>query len=125
MKKIFFKALNFNSNETYGTSILTANSFFDRLLGLMFKHEMKMPDGSIFDGLIIEQCNSIHTCFMKFSIDAIFLDNKNRVVKYHKNLKPWRITPIYLKANKVLELKSGTIKDPIQIGDRIEIICIN
>jgi uncharacterized membrane protein (UPF0127 family) len=42
------------------------------------------------EGLLILRCNSIHTFFMSFPIDAVFLDRNDRVVKVVRNIPPWR-----------------------------------
>ena len=60
------------------------------------------------EGLLIERCNSIHTCFMRFSIDATFFDAQGNVVKVVKNIKPWRWCVLGgRRAVKVLETKSA------------------
>ena len=56
------------------------------------------------EGLLIERCNCIHTFFMRFAIDATFLDGNDRPVKVVRNIKPWR--PFVWggwRARKVLE----------------------
>ena len=42
-------------------------------------------------GLLIPRCNAIHTLFMRYPIDATFLDRRGRVVKSVRNLRPWRL----------------------------------
>lgn len=118
MKKI--KILNKYNNHVYGENVKIADSFYDRLKGLMFVEEMEDCDG-----LIIEPCNSIHTFFMRFKIDVLFLDSSNRIIQIYKEMPPWRLTRIFFKASKVLELKSGTIPSNTKIGDQLEVICIN
>jgi len=98
-----------------------AESFVERGIGLMFKDEMY--EG--YDGLLLKPCNSIHTFFMRFSIDVMFLDRKLRVVKIIKNMQPWRISGFYFKSAQVLEMNSQTIPEGIIIGDQLEILCIN
>lgn len=97
-----------------------AKSFSTRLIGLMFKKSM---DG--FDGMMITQCNSIHTFFMRYKLDLIFLDQNLNVVKIIENIKPWRMTLMYFKSTQVLELEGGTLKGKIQKGDQLEMACIN
>lgn len=97
-----------------------ALSFSDRLIGLMFRE--KMVD---FDGLLLEPCNSIHTFFMRYPIDVLFLDKSNKVVKINKGLKPWRATTICFKAKKVLELNENTLPLDIEVGDSVRFECIN
>ena len=82
--------------------IRKATRFWERVRGLMFVKDLP-PD----EGLLIERCNSIHTCFMRFAIDATFLDADGNVVKIVRGIKPW--TPCVFggrRAVKVLETKS-------------------
>ena len=83
--------------------IREAKSFKDKLLGFMFK---KSADYSI----LFEKCNSIHTCFMRFNLDIIFMDKNKNIIKEVKNLKPWRIA-VCRKAYYVLETPSGEKND--------------
>ena len=82
--------------------------FKDRLLGNMFRKKIK--------NLLFEKCNSIHTFFMIKSIDVLFLDKDNKILKTISNLKPWKIV-ICKRAYKVIELPSHTIKGKIKILD--------
>lgn len=96
-----------------------AKSFSDRLIGLMFK----LPSSN-YDGLIIDSCNSIHTCFMKYNIDVIFINKSDQVVKFIKNIKPWRMTLMYFSAARVIEYESGVVHLNIKVGDQLEVVCI-
>ena len=70
------------------------------------------------EGLIITQCKSIHMFFMKFAIDAIFVNKENKVVGLVKGIKPFRLSPIFPKSSCVIELHPGVIeKSNTQIGD--------
>ena len=100
-------------------SMKVASSFTSRMIGLMFKKEMEG-----FDGLLIKKCNSIHTFFMRYSLDIVFLDKKMKVVRVYRGIKPWRATRIVWGATQVLELVSGTLLEEVQIGDEIE-VCTN
>lgn len=80
-----------------------ASSFIDRAQGLIGSKEL---DGQ--EGLWIHRCNSIHTCFMSFPIDCIFLDQDLRVKKVVKEVKPWRMVLPIFGAKSVIELKAGT-----------------
>lgn len=107
-------------NIQIASKIKIASSFFDRLIGLMFKKKM-----SGYDALLIKRCNSIHTFFMLFPIDVIFLNNHYEVVRIIRSMVPWRMTRLYFRASQVLELDAGTIDPNLQVGDRLEVICIN
>ena len=62
---------------------------------------------------------------MKIPIHAIFLDKNNKVVKIKEEIRPWRLTGMYLKANKVLELEAEKNIDGLTVGDELEVICLN
>ncbi len=100
-------------------SLKRAEAIQDRMLGLMFKK--KIHDG--FDGLLLKPCKSIHTFFMTFPIDVLFLDKKMNVVKIIRNMKPWRVSGYYFKAEQVLELYGKTIPKELNVGDQLEVIC--
>mgnify|MGYP000891545934 CR=1 FL=1 len=100
------KIVNSNNFKMVGDKIKVADSFVKRFKGLMLSNELK--DG---EGMLIKPCNSIHMMFMKYAIDAIFLDSENRVKAIYENLKPWTgITKIHSDVKSVLELKSGSAK---------------
>lgn len=100
------KIINSNNDKMVGDKIKVADSFVKRFRGLMLSKELK--DG---EGMLIKPCNSIHMMFMKYAIDAIFLDSENRVKAIYENLKPWTgITKIHSDVKSVLELKSGSAK---------------
>jgi uncharacterized membrane protein (UPF0127 family) len=99
---------------------MEASSMLSRMKGLMFSKEMIG-----FDGLFIKPCNSIHTFFMNYPIDVLFLNKEMKVVKIKRNLRPWRMTRMYLSAHQVLELKGGSLDSRILEGDKLEVICTN
>ncbi len=97
-------------------NILVANNIVNRLLGLMFKKELKGADG-----LLIDPCNSIHTFFMRYSLDVVFISKQNRVIKIIRDLPPWRLTWIYFAAKKTLELPAGSLPKDLKEGDVLEV----
>jgi len=82
--------------------IQTADTFFKRFLGLMGRK--KLPPAA---GLLITPCNSIHMMFMRFSIDAVYLDKGMKVLKVKKNVLPWIGLSMCLKAESVVEMTAG------------------
>src|SRR6266404_3087200 len=73
------------------------------------------------DGLWIVPCESVHSFFMKFTIDVLYLDRKHRVKKIRPEMAPWRVSAC-LTAHSVLELPAGTIaRTRTQAGDQLEI----
>lgn len=110
------KILIERNEKVIGDRIAVADSFLSRLQGLMFKAEL--ADG---EGLLIKPCSSIHMMFMRFPIDAIFMDAGNRVKALYKKLAPWTgLTKWHREATSVLELKSGTIdKSGVELNDKL------
>ena len=96
-----------------------ARSFTERTRGLMFRDNWEG-----MDGLLIESCNSIHMFFVRFPIVAVFLDSENKVVKVLNPIKPWRITPPYFNAKKVLELPFPN-RIEFKEGEQLEVQCIS
>jgi uncharacterized membrane protein (UPF0127 family) len=110
------KVVHKESNYILGENIKHASTFTERLIGLMFVKEMKG-----MDGLILDPGNSIHNCFVRFPIDAIFMSKNNEIVKIIRGFKPWRFSWIYLKSRRVLELPNGKVPEYIKKGDVLEV----
>ncbi len=86
-----------------GIRARVARTFPERARGLIGTRDL--PPG---EGLLILKCNAIHTFFMRFAIDATFLDARDNVVKVVRNIRPWR--PFVwggFRARKVLETKAN------------------
>ncbi|MEI8012172.1 MAG: DUF192 domain-containing protein [Candidatus Omnitrophota bacterium] len=109
---------NLNNKMVLCTRAEIAKTPFVRARGLLGR--------TIFEkgqGLVITACNSIHMFFMKFSIDAVFINQQGIVVGLVKNIKPNRISAIYWNASSVIELPAGTITHTaINLGDQIQMI---
>src|ERR1700739_783910 len=74
------------------------------------------------EGLWIIPCEAVHTFFMKFPIDLVYLDRKHRVKKTSANVPAWRLSAC-LSAHSVLELPPGTIqKTNTERGDVLEFV---
>ncbi len=78
-----------------------ATSFASRFRGLMGLAQL--PPGS---GLLLPRTGSVHTHFMRFPIDVVFLDSELRIVSIVKALRPWRLAAAKA-ASAVLELPAG------------------
>ena len=98
--------------------VVLANTFLTRLRGLMFRRSLA-PD----EALWLRPCNGIHTFWMFFAIDAVFLDREMRVVKLVENMKPFRVGRPHLAARSVLELPAHSISRlGLKLGDQLEAI---
>jgi uncharacterized protein len=73
------------------------------------------------EGLLLTSAPAIHTAFMRFPIDALFLDRELRVLDIAERLRPWRIVSKQ-KARAVLELAAGECaRRGVEVGDRLEL----
>lgn len=63
-----------------------ADTFLKRLVGLQFRKSLPLDAG-----LCISPCSSIHTCFMRFSIDVYMVDRQGFVLKVRPAVRPWRL----------------------------------
>ena len=63
-----------------------AETFAERARGLIGRDGLAPGKG-----MLIPRCNCIHTCFMRFPIDATFLDRHGAVVKTVRGIRPWRL----------------------------------
>ena len=92
-----------------------ADGLVSRARGLLGRSEL--PVG---EGLLIRPSFSIHTFFMRFPIDAVFLDRSGSVVDVVGRLKPWRAATC-LRARAVLELAAGEAERlGLRFGERLE-----
>jgi len=88
------------------TAARLATSLGDRMKGLLGTRSL--PAG---EGLIIRPCTGVHTFFMKYPIDVVFLAGGGRVAAVYHSLKAWRLTAIHPQASEVVELPAGTARD--------------
>jgi uncharacterized protein len=111
------RAVDVSSGKELTRDLAVAETVFSRAKGLLGRD--LLPAGS---GLWIRPCNSIHTFFMKFPIDAVFLDKEGRVVGLTKSLLPNRISHIHPGARSVIELPAGTLETTAtRVGNRVEV----
>jgi uncharacterized membrane protein (UPF0127 family) len=91
-----------------------ADGVFTRMRGLLGRRGL--PHGH---GLLIQPTWSVHTWFMRFPIDVVFLDRDLTVLKIRKHMRPWR-TAARLRARSVLELAAGECdRVRLEVGDRL------
>ena len=93
---------------------LVAATPFARMRGLLGRRSL--PSG---EGILLRPAASIHTFFMRFSIDAVFLDDELRVVAISPDLRPWR-GAAKRGARAVLELPAGECaRRGLAVGDLV------
>ena len=104
------------NNDILTTQAQEAKTWVDRLKGLLGKREMNENEA-----LILTPCKGIHTFFMKFPIDAVFIDKKYSIV-WLTSLAPNRLSSFYFNAKSVIEFPAGCIqKWNLKIGEILNI----
>lgn len=89
-----------------------------RLRGLLGR--TSLPEG---EALVLEPCTSIHTFFMRFTIDVAFVARDGRVLRAISGLRPWRATRVYPAAALVVELPAGTLqRTQTEDGDGLDFV---
>ncbi|RLT97960.1 DUF192 domain-containing protein [Ketobacter sp.] len=95
--------------------VRTANTFWSRFIGLLNRSSLAEDEG-----LLITPCASIHTFFMRFTIDLVFLGQDNRVLGVSSNVRPYRIRLSPRGTCSVLEIAQGNVKKTgIHLDDRL------
>lgn len=94
-------AMNIPPSTSSALAVHRADHFFSRLAGLLF-----MPPLRADQGLLLVPCGSVHTAFMRYSIDVVFLDRAGVIKKIVPQVKPWRAAACP-GAHQTLELAAG------------------
>jgi uncharacterized protein len=77
------------------------------------------------EGLWIVPCESVHTFFMRFPIDLVYLDRGNQIRKVRNSVGAWRMSACF-RAHSVLELPAGTVRETqTQSGDTVEFMPVD
>jgi len=101
MKRLPQVALANDDGTVVCEHCLLAETMFARLRGLLGRSGL-----SSGEGMLLRPAASIHTAFMRFPIDAVFLDRESRVLKVAAELPPWRAAACR-GSRTVLELPAG------------------
>lgn len=99
------------------SDVKLAISFGKRLKGLLGRDGLAKGEG-----LLLRPCPQIHTFFMRFAIDVVFLDKDNEVLYVIENLPPWRLSPIVARAAQTLELSAGALRGRLKVGTKLTFI---
>ena len=112
-------AFNRTRQAFLASNLQVADTHWMRLKGLLGK---RLGDFERGQGLWIIPCQGVHTMFMQFPIDVLYLADNNVVLHAEENVRPWRLTPIRIGACSVLELPARTLfASGTAVGDEIEI----
>lgn len=106
---------NLTRHTVLATRMEVADSGPKRNKGLLGRDRL-----SPGEGLWIVPCEAVHTFAMRFAIDLVYLDRKNRIRKLSSAVPPWRLSACF-SAHSVLELVPGTIRSTrTEVGDLVE-----
>ena len=109
-----YRLHNITRNTLLGDAIDLANTSRKRRIGLL--EHVRLNAG---EGLWIVPCESVHTFFMKFALDLVYLDRTHIVCKTVANVPPWRMSMCFL-AHSIVELPAGSIEQGgIRKGDQL------
>src|SRR5690625_8035689 len=97
--------INTQRDVVLAKSVKLANNPFTRMKGLMGVKRLESQEA-----LFIYPCQQIHTFFMRFPIDCLFIDRHYVVIKALRNIQPWKISEKVPKAWGVIELPKGVIE---------------
>jgi uncharacterized membrane protein (UPF0127 family) len=108
------RILNITRDTQLATNVQLAGNGGSRRKGLLGRE--RLAEG---EGLWIVPCEAVHTFWMRFSIDLVYLDRDHRVVKTRSNVPPWRLSAC-VRAHSVVELAAGVVQETqTRPGDRL------
>ena len=111
------QAMNITQQRLLADGVCVADTYLSSLRGLIGKRYLRSGAG-----LWIVPCQSIHTLWMLFPIDVIFLDKDGTVVHLVEDMKPFRISRHVFQARSVIELPVNTIRRTnTKLGDQLKI----
>jgi len=110
------KIFNKSKNTVIAQNACLADTFRTRMKGLLGRDKIAAGEA-----LVITKCRSVHMLFMRFAIDAIFVDKQSRVVGLVADIRPFHLSPLFFHARYVIELPSGAIMaTKTSLGDQLE-----
>jgi uncharacterized membrane protein (UPF0127 family) len=109
-----YRLVNARTLRTLATDVEVAMTRESRRRGLLGRDSLD-PCAALF----LKPCLAIHTAFMRFPLDVVFVDGDIRVVRVVRQLQPWRITASP-RARAVIEFRGGALDpDGISLGDAL------
>ena len=108
----------FKGRQLLAAHIAFAESWCARARGLLGTTEL--PRGH---GLCLVPCRAVHTFFMRYALDLVFLDAEWRVVSVEWDVRPWRMAQGGRRARAVVEVSSGWLaREALTAGDKIDFV---
>ena len=101
------RAINRTRQTVLCERMETAGSLAEQSRGLLGRSGLEPGSGMLFVSGRLTPFMWMHMFFMRFPIDIVFLDRNDRVIRVNHRLKPWRVSPVVLRARKALEIEAG------------------
>ena|ERR1700752_2478474 len=118
--KSYLKIKNLTSDTVLASHAEIADQPASRNKGLLGRTGLGFGEG-----LWIVPCESVHTFFMKFPIDLVYIDRNKKVKKVRSAVGPWRLSAC-LSAHSIIELPAGVVHDTRTApGDQLEFFVAN
>jgi uncharacterized membrane protein (UPF0127 family) len=109
--------VNARSEVTIARDVNLALTRSERNKGLLGKDSL-----DVSAALVLSPCWSIHTMFMRFPIDVIFVDRNGRAVRIVRELAPWRMAGSR-RAHATIELPAGSLRElDVRVGDELYLV---
>ena len=108
------RLVNERTRQAVADAVELADTSKTRRRGLLGRDQMEQGSA-----LMIVPCAAVHTAFMQFPIDLVFLDGDGFAVRTASHVQPWRVA-LALKARAVIELPAGRLDAcEVKPGDRL------
>ena len=118
--KVVIRAINRTRGTVLCQFIDHAGGRAGQARGLLGRDRLEPGHGMLFVRGRFEPFMWMHTLFMRFTIDIVFLDRHDRVLRISHALNPWRLSAIVFGARRALELESGVaVRCDTRVGDSI------
>jgi uncharacterized protein len=109
-----FMLVNERTHAAIATDVVVAETRASRRRGLLGRDRLD-PSSA----LMLTPCLAVHTAFMRFPIDIVFLDRDGVAVKLVTDVRPWRLAGA-TRAHSVIELAAGSLRrHAVALGDRL------
>ncbi len=111
-----YRLVNERTGQAIASDVALCDKPWSRGIGLLGRRGL--PEGA---AIVLRPGSSIHTMFMMFSLDIVYLDREGVVLKVVRNLKPFRFSACR-GARDTVELQAGALdRADLQEGDRLKL----
>lgn len=108
--------MNVTSNTIVSKKVETAQTLKQRAVGLLGRSEL-VEDHCLW----ILKCRSVHSFFLRFPIDVLYVDKDLRITKIEKNMKSWRISWGGFSSSSCFEFGANQVGTTVNVGDLLSV----